>query len=219
MLLYNANNVAKALDTKALHLLGQCLDNLLCGIGVLEVGGTHLHGCSTRHHHLDDVRCRAYATATHNGDVAGVGHLLYHAHSNGEDSVARETAHLVGDNWLATHGVDAHAEQCVNQTDAISSCLLARACYSHDVRYVGAEFDEYGLLCHSLYATRNLCCRLWLCAEAHTAIVHIGARYVNLDNLHLLLFVDLCAALLVLLQREATDVGYDGIVENLAKMG
>ena len=77
------------------------------------------------------------------------------------------------------------------------------------------ELDVDGFRRHGLHGARHLGRRLGRRAERHAAVPHVGARDVDLDNPHLLLAVDALAAVGILLDREARDVGDDGFVEEL----
>ena len=136
-------------------------------------------------------------------------HLPHHPEGHGEDRGAGVSPHRVGEHRAAALHVDAHAEQGVDQAEAVGPGLLAGAGYRHDVGDVGGEFHVEGFGGHGFHRLHHRGDAFRVGAEAHAAAMHIGAAHVELDDLHLLLGVDAAAGLGVFLHRETADVGHD----------
>ena len=125
------------------------------------------------------------------------------------------TAHFIGYNGASASYVYPHAEQCVDKAYAISSRCFTGLCNIGNAGNVGAQLHVYGLICHRLYCCGNLCSCIWTGTECHTARMYVGAAYVDLDDLHLVLFVYPLTAVFVFVYRKTADIGYYGLAEYL----
>lgn len=82
-----------------------------------------------------------------------------------------------------------------------------------NVRDVGRQLDVDGFGRHGLHGARHLGGTLGRRAERHAAVPHVGARDIDLDDANLRLAVDPLAAIGVLLDRKAADIGDHGFME------
>ena len=148
-----------------------------------------------------------------------MGHLVDHPEGQREDRRAGEAAHLVGDDGPAAPDVDAHAQQGVDQGDAVRAGVLAGPGDGHDVRDVGAEFEEDGLAGDGLDGFRHRGGRGRVGAEGHAAVVHVGAGHVDFQDIDVGAGVRPLAVVGVFFDGEAADVGDDGAAVDLAEGG
>src|SRR5699024_3376114 len=98
-----------------------------------------------------------------------------------------------GDDGPARAQVDAHAQQRIDERQAVRTALFARPGYRYDVRHVGAQFHIYGFGGDGLHRPGHFVGAFGYRPETHSAVLHVGTADVHLDDAHLLLRIDFLA--------------------------
>ena len=70
----------------------QLFNDFFAGERIYQIGGAHLHGGCTGHHHFDHVARAFHAAAAHNRHTAGLCDLVNHAHRDREHGRAGKAA-------------------------------------------------------------------------------------------------------------------------------
>ena len=145
-------------------------------------------------------------------------YLVNHTDRNREDRRTGETTHLVLDDRLTTTDIDAHAEQGIDEGEAVCAGLLCRLRDRYDVRNVRAQLDVYRLLRDLLHLTGDR--RHVFCAgtEGHATAMYVRAGDIDLEDTDLRHLAHGLRELYVLRDTEAGDVRHERLVEVLPKL-
>ena len=75
-----------------------------------------------------------------------------------------------------------------------------------------------GFFVTALHGFGDLCRRLWIRAEAHSAAVNVRTADIDLEPADLLLTVELFAGVGVFVNRKAADVRHDWLIKTLFEL-
>ena len=76
--------------------------------------------------------CLLYTSHADDGQGHGARHLIDHAHGHRLDGRARQAAHVVAQDGPAGDGVNAHAQQRVDEREAVRPGLMRGLCHLHN---------------------------------------------------------------------------------------
>ena len=147
-----------------------------------------------------------------------MGYLVNHTDCNREDRRTGETAHLVLDDRLTTTDVDAHAEQGIDEREAVCAGLFCRLRDRYDVRNIRAQLDVYRLLRDLLHLTGDRGHVFCAGTEGHATAMYVRAGDIDLEDTDLRHLAHGLGELYVLRDAEAGDVRHEWLMEVLPKL-
>ena len=178
----NPANLRNISDVILLQIPLHAVDHIQRQGGVHKGACPNLHHGGPRHNELNGVLPGGNSPQAHHRDGHRVGHLVHHPQGDGLDGRAGQTGVYVVKDRFAPLQVDGHGLKGVGEGDAVGPLLLAGLGQGGNILRVGGEFYHQLVPADGPHLPHKLPGDVRLKAEAHTAVLCIGAGDVQLQK-------------------------------------